>query len=70
MDQTTKGRVSLLGRSAALSCLKPEQLEELALLGDYAVYEAEQVVFDRNQNRFHGRIKALADGARAGGLKF
>ncbi len=30
----------------------------------------EQVVFDRNSNRFHGRIKAVADGAREGGLKF
>lgn len=29
----------------------------------------EQVVFDRNQYRFHGRIKAVADGAREGGLK-
>ncbi len=30
----------------------------------------EAVVFDRNGFRFHGRIKALADGAREAGLKF
>jgi len=29
-----------------------------------------EVVFDRGQFRFHGRIKALADGAREAGLKF
>ena len=29
-----------------------------------------QVVFDRNGYRYHGRIKAIADGAREGGLKF
>ena len=29
-----------------------------------------RVVFDRNGFLFHGRIKAVADGAREGGLKF
>ncbi len=29
-----------------------------------------KVIFDRNGFQFHGRVKAVADGAREGGLEF
>lgn len=30
----------------------------------------DSVIFDRGGSKYHGRIRAVADGARAGGLKF
>lgn len=41
------------------------------LLGKRALERnLEKVVFDRNGYLYHGRVKALADGAREAGMKF
>jgi large subunit ribosomal protein L18 len=51
---------------------KTEQAAEVGKLLAAAAREAgiERVVFDRGGYLYHGRVKALADGAREGGLKF
>ncbi len=50
-------------------------LERYKIIGIAAAKKAlekniKEVVFDRSGYLFHGRVKALADGAREGGLKF
>lgn len=51
---------------------KVEQAKEVGkLIAKKAVdSKIEAVVFDRSGYLYHGRIKALAEGAREGGLKF
>ena len=46
-----------------------------AIVGEFIARSAQEkgikkVVFDRNGFLYHGRIKALSDGAREGGLEF
>lgn len=54
---------------------KAKKIEQAAtvgkMIGEKAVNAGVvKVVFDRGGNLYHGRVKALADGAREAGLKF
>ena len=60
------------GASAAGSGAK---MSEATAVGKLVAQRAKEkgvskVVFDRNGYLYHGRVKALADGAREGGLQF
>lgn len=58
---------------AEVSGKNPTQVAEI--VGEMCAKKAreksiETVVFDRNGFPYHGRVKAVAEGARKGGLKF
>lgn len=61
----------LFGESGAKSKgIEVAKLVGLALAKICKEKNITEVVFDRNGFLFHGRVKAVADGAREGGLKF
>ena len=64
LDRSVKLSLST-GRTCDASRLMGEKLAELSLKKNIT-----KIVFDRGPYLYHGRIKALADGARAGGLQF
>ena len=72
---------TLLGVSSLTPALRKEinekskKTEIAKRVGLFLAYRAkekgvERVVYDRNRYIYHGRVKALAEGAREGGLKF
>lgn len=70
--------IGLMNKSASVkTALKSAKTktEAAKIIGKTLAEEAKKkkvksVVFDRNGYIYHGRVKALADGAREGGLEF
>ncbi|MFA5165875.1 MAG: 50S ribosomal protein L18 [Candidatus Paceibacterota bacterium] len=70
-DQTGK----IIASSSDLKDAKGKKMERASEIGKAIAELAkkqkiEKVVFDRGGNRYHGRVKALAESARQAGLKF
>lgn len=68
------GKAGKAGKKAAKGS-SMKNMETAKKLGSVIAEKAKKakiqtVVFDRNAYRYHGRIKALADAAREGGLQF
>ncbi len=64
-----------LASASSLGLEKLPKIEQATKVGELIAEKAkaagvEKVVFDRNGYLYHGRVQALADGARNGGLTF
>jgi large subunit ribosomal protein L18 len=71
----TLAHVTSTGKEIAANLRGKTKTQRAAVIGAEIARQAkekgiEAVVFDRGFARYHGRVKALADAARAGGLKF
>jgi len=64
LEAEVRGQLKNGGNTAAAAAVGKRIAEKAKGLG------IERVAFDRGGFRYHGRVKALADAAREGGLKF
>lgn len=74
-DTTGKTLVSSVVKSAKKSTLKGTKTELAGKIGELVAQKAKEsgiskVVFDRGGYKYHGRLKAVAEGLRRGELKF
>ncbi len=71
----TLAAASTLDREIRAQSAELKKVEEAFAVGKLLAQRAlnkqiKRVVFDRAGYRYHGRVKAVADGARQGGLEF
>jgi len=71
-DSQGKTLASLSSKKVDLKGNKTAQAKEVGKKLATLAKESKitKVVFDRGRYRFHGRVKALAEGAKEGGLQF
>ena len=70
-DEASRTIVSVNPKEAGAGNKSLVSLELGKLIAKKAIEKSiSRVVFDRNGYKYHGRVKAFADGAREGGLKF
>jgi len=74
-DDNGKTLAAASSRDKDIVAQKVNKTEKSKLVGTVIARKATELgvkdcVFDRGGNLYHGRIKALAEGAREGGLKF
>lgn len=74
-DLNNKSLVSASSKTKGIADHKGTKTEKAVLVGKLLAEMAQEqnitnVIFDRNGYLYHGRVKALADAAREGGLKF
>ena len=72
---TTIASASTIDKALEASCEGKSKKEQATVVGTALAERAlaagvSEVVFDRGGYLYHGRVKALADAARDGGLKF
>lgn len=71
-DENSKTLVSTSDKNIVEKGTPVQKAEKVgeALAKKAIASKIESVIFDRNGYKYHGRVKSLADGARAAGLKF